>query len=333
MADRTLSRSRANRPVGRWAALCASVALPLALGLTGPAAASAAPAPPAPVPTLDLATAVAYGLVHPEAAPAGADDWSCRPSRAHPRPVVLLHGSAANAYNNWGMLAPYLKSLGYCVFAPNYGGTPGNPFKATGPVPKSARQIARYVDRVLKATGARKVDLVGHSQGGGPTPRWYLRFEGGTDPAHPERGKVRRLIALAPSNHGGNLSGVGTVTGRLGLDPTVSAVVGQAWSDQMPGSEVNRTLDRDGDTRPGVSYTVVSTRYDLFATPYRNNFLTAGPGATVRNILIQDVCPQDVSDHLSLAYDTNAAQLVRNALDPAHARPVRCGLTLPLLGG
>ncbi|MFI9797485.1 esterase/lipase family protein [Streptomyces sp. NPDC052302] len=333
MADRTLSRSRANRPGGRWAALCASVALPLALGLTGPAAASAAPAPPAPVPALDLATAVAYGLVHPEAAPAGADDWSCRPSRAHPRPVVLLHGSAANAYNNWSMLAPYLKSLGYCVFAPNYGGTPGNPFKATGPVPKSARQIARYVDRVLKATGARKVDLVGHSQGGGPTPRWYLRFEGGTDPAHPERGKVRRLIALAPSNHGGNLSGVGTVTGRLGLDPTVSAVVGQAWSDQMPGSEVNRTLDRDGDTRPGVSYTVVSTRYDLFATPYRNNFLTAGPGATVRNILIQDVCPQDVSDHLSLAYDTNAAQLVRNALDPAHARPVRCGLTLPLLGG
>ncbi|MFE2632520.1 esterase/lipase family protein [Streptomyces sp. NPDC059374] len=331
MADRTLSRSRANRPVGRWAALCASVALPLALGLTGPAAASAAPAPPAPA--LDLATAVAYGLVHPEAAPAGADDWSCRPSRAHPRPVVLLHGSAANAYNNWSMLAPYLKSLGYCVFAPNYGGTPGNPFKATGPVPKSARQIARYVDRVLKATGARKVDLVGHSQGGGPTPRWYLRFEGGTDPAHPERGKVRRLIALAPSNHGGNLSGVGTVTGRLGLDPTVSAVVGQAWSDQMPGSEVNRTLDRDGDTRPGVSYTVVSTRYDLFATPYRNNFLTAGPGAIVRNILIQDVCPQDVSDHLSLAYDTNAAQLVRNALDPAHARPVRCGLTLPLLGG
>ncbi|MFE5189694.1 esterase/lipase family protein [Streptomyces sp. NPDC056628] len=331
MADRKFSRSRANRRSGRWAAVCASVALPLALGLTGTATASAEPAPPAP--TLDVATAVAYGLVHPEAAPAGADDWSCRPSRAHPRPVVLLHGSAANAYNNWSMLSPYLKSLGYCVFAPNYGGTPGNPFKATGPVPKSARQIARYVNRVLKATGARKVDLVGHSQGGGPTPRWYLRFEGGTDPAHPERNKVRRLVALAPSNHGGNISGVGTVTGRLGLDPAVSAVVGQAWSDQMVGSEVNRRLDRDGDTRPGVSYTVVSTRYDLFATPYRNNFLTAGPGATVRNILIQDICPQDVSDHLSLAYDTNAAQLVRNALDPAHARPVRCGLTLPLLGG
>ncbi|MFD7391602.1 esterase/lipase family protein [Streptomyces sp. NPDC059852] len=331
MADRTLSRSRANRPNGRRAALCASAALSLALTLTGTATASTEPAP-AP-PALDLATAVAYGLVHPEAAPAGADDWTCRPSRTHPRPVVLLHGSAANAYNNWSMLAPYLKSLGYCVFAPNYGGTPGNPFKATGPVPTSARQIARYVDRVLKATGARKVDLVGHSQGGGPTPRWYLRFEGGTDPAHPKRGKVRRLIALAPSNHGGNLSGVGTVTGRLGLDPAMSTLVGQAWSDQMVGSEVNRRLDRDGDTQPGVSYTVVSTRYDLFATPYRNNFLTAGPGATVRNILIQDVCPQDVSDHLSLAYDTNAAQLVRNALDPAHARPVRCGLTLPLLGG
>ncbi|WP_405577604.1 esterase/lipase family protein [Streptomyces sp. NBC_01092] len=334
MSNRIVSRSRWNRRRARWAAVCAGLALSLTAGPQGAAAASEDPTPPRPLSRfLDVATAVAGGLLHPQAPPSGANDWSCRPTRRHPRPVVLLHGSAANAFNNWGMMSPWLKQQGYCVFAPNYGGPPGSPFQATGPIPDSARQVARYVDRVLKATGARQVDLVGHSQGGGPTPRWYLRFEGGTNPKHPDRNKVRSLVALAPSNHGGNISGIGTLTTRLGLNPAVSALVGQAWSDQMVGSEMNRTLDRDGDTQPGVRYTVIATRYDAFATPYQNTFLTAGPGATVRNILIQQICKQDVSDHLSLAYDTNAAQLVSNALDPAHAHPVRCGLALPVLGG
>jgi triacylglycerol esterase/lipase EstA (alpha/beta hydrolase family) len=290
------------------------------------------PAPPRGQ-ILNVPLSIAGGILHPEASPRGANDWNCKPTREHPRPVVLVHGTAVNAYINWNVLSPWLKQQGYCVFAPNYGGVPGSPLKALGPIPKSARQIADYVDRVLKATGAHQVDLVGHSQGGGPTPRWYLRFEGGTNPAHPERNKVHSLIALAPSNHGGTFSGVGTLTTKLGLNPAVSAIVGQAWSDQMIGSEVNKTLDRDGDTQPGVNYTVISTRYDEMASPYTNNFLTAGPGATVRNILIQSICPQDFAEHLSLANDANAFQLVRNALDPAHAEPVRCGLSLPLLGG
>ncbi|MFE6175687.1 esterase/lipase family protein [Streptomyces sp. NPDC056464] len=334
MSDRMASRRRSNRRHSRWAAVCAGVALSLTAGVPGVATASDRPVSPRPpLRVLDVPTAMAGGLLHPDASPAGANDWSCRPTRKHPRPVVLLHGSAANRFNNWSMLSPWLKRQGYCVFAPNYGGVPGSPFQATGPIAQSAKQVARYVDRVLKATRARQVDLVGHSQGGGPTPRWYLRFEGGTNPAHPKRNKVRGLVALAPSNHGGDISGIGRLTTKLGLNPTMSALVGQAWSDQMAGSEMNQKLDRDGDTQPGVRYTVIATRYDEFATPYPKNFLTAGPGATVRNILIQNLCRQDVSDHLSLAYDTNAAQLVSNALDPAHATPVRCGLTLPLLGG
>ncbi|KUO02566.1 esterase/lipase family protein [Streptomyces caeruleatus] len=334
MAKRNVSRRRSNRLRVRWAAVCAGLALALTGGLAGAAAAADDPAPPPPRGQLLAApTAFLGSLVHPDASPPGANDWTCRPTREHPRPVVLLHATLANAYNNWSLLAPWLKQQGYCVFAPNYGGVQGSPFQATGPIPEAARQVARYVDRVLKATGARQVDLVGHSQGGGPTPRWYLRFEGGTDPAHPKRNKVHSLIALAPSNHGGTASGIGILTTKLGLNPTVSAIAGQAWSDQMVGSEMNRKLDKDGDTQPGARYTVISTRYDEFATPYQNNFLTAGPGATVRNILIQEICPLDVSEHLAIAYDSNAAQLVRNALDPAHAKPVRCGLTLPVVGG
>ncbi|KUO02632.1 esterase/lipase family protein [Streptomyces caeruleatus] len=326
---------RPARPVPRsrlitwWATIGAVTAL--ALGLPGTAGAAAGPIPPPGA--VAAPAALIRGTLQPDTPPPGANDWTCRPTAAHPRPVVLLHATLTNAHMNWGMLSPQLKDEGYCVFAPNYGGKPGVPFKATGHVPDSAREIARFVDRVLKATGARQVDLVGHSQGGGVLPRWYLRFEGGTNPAKPSRNKVRRLVGLAPSNHGASVSGLGTLTTALGLNATVSAVAGQAYADQMVGSEVNRKLDRGGDTQPGVDYTVIATRYDEVVTPYSNQFLTAGPGAKVRNITIQDVCPQDLSEHISIAYDSNAMRLVLNALDPAHAEPVDCRLSAPLLGG
>lgn len=312
-----------------WATIGAVTAL--ALGLPGAAGAAYGPTPPEGA--VAAPAALIRGTLQPDAPPPGANDWKCRPTAAHPRPVVLLHATLTNAHMNWGMLSPQLKDEGYCVFAPNYGGKPGVPFKATGHVPDSAREIARFVDRVLDATGARQVDLVGHSQGGGVLPRWYLRFEGGTNPAKPSRNKVRRLVGLAPSNHGASVSGLGTLTTALGLNETVSALAGQAYADQMVGSEVNRKLDRGGDTQPGVDYTVIATRYDEVVTPYSNQFLTAGKGAKVRNITIQDVCPLDLSEHISIAYDSNAMQLVLNALDPAHAEPVDCRLSAPLLGG
>ena len=86
---------------------------------------------------------------------------------------------------------------------------------------------------------------------------------------------------------------------------------------------MNTTLDRGGDTQAGVTYTVIATRYDEVVTPYPHQFLKAGPGAKVRNITLQDVCPLDLSEHISIAYDSNALQLVLNALDPAHAHPVQ----------
>lgn len=109
----------------------------------------------------------------------GWNDFSCKPSSAHPRPVVLVHGTLANSVDNWLVLAPYLKDRGYCVFSLDYGQLPGVPFfHALGPIDKSAAQLSAYVDKVLAATGAAKADLVGHSQGG-MMPRYYLKFLGG----------------------------------------------------------------------------------------------------------------------------------------------------------
>ena len=99
--------------------------------------------------------------------PPGANDWSCQPSEDHPYPVVLVPGTFESMAKNWSTLSPRLKNQGYCVFALNYGETNG--LDATGPVAESAKELAPFVDAVLAATGAKKVDLVGHSQGGHAT--------------------------------------------------------------------------------------------------------------------------------------------------------------------
>ncbi|MFD7663739.1 alpha/beta fold hydrolase [Streptomyces sp. NPDC059788] len=304
--------------------------------LTTPAAPATRAVPFVPVPLTSPAidnypAAILASLPHPDAPPPGADDWDCSPSPAHPRPVVLLHGTFANAFNAWNAVAPQLKADGYCVFALNYGAPRGAITKATAHIPDSAEELAAYVDRVLAVTGARQVDLVGHSQGGGVLPRWYLRFAGGADARDPARNKVRRLVGINPSNHGTTILGLGTLIQKFGLHHAVGALAGPAVPDQLIGSQVHTTLDRGGDTVPGVAYTTIVSRLDEVATPYYHQYLTPGPGASVHNITLQDVCPIDLAEHIGGPYDPITLQLVRNALDPSTATTPYCQLVLPII--
>lgn len=316
----------------RRAVAASAGALLAALALIGAQAAPSARAAAPHSVLVEMSAAVAAGTAHPDADAPGTNDWSCRPTAAHPRPLVLLIGTGANMMLNWHYMGPELHRQGYCVFSLNYGDTGRGPFKALGDIPTSAREVSRFVDRVLAATGAAQVDLVGHSQGGGVLPRWYLRFEGGADPADPARNKVRRLVGIAPSNHGSDVDGLGPALEALGLfNATTALQGGPAMKEQLRGSWVNTALDADGDTVPGVDYTVISTRDDLVVTPYTVQALVAGPGATVRNEVVQDVCrtllPIVVS-HAAMAFSPTVLGLVEDALDPSAYHPKPCS---PLL--
>ena len=221
---------------------------------------------------------------------------SCRPSDVRPVPVVLVHGTFGDRRSLLRRLAGSLRSDGYCVFALDYGN------RATGPVESSADELAAYVDRVLDLTGAAKVSLVGHSQGG-MMARYYVKFRGG-------EGKVDDLVGLAPSNHGTR----NPLLLTPGLRYLCPACLQQQW-----GSEFLRGLNAEDETPGEVSYTNIVTRYDAVVLPYTSGYLT-GDNAT--NIRLQSKCPFDLSGHLLLPADGPAIRLVRHALGrPGPASP------------
>jgi triacylglycerol esterase/lipase EstA (alpha/beta hydrolase family) len=288
-------------------------------------AATALPAQARALPVdYDFALGALAGFAHPQTPPPGADN-GCRPSAAHPEPVILVNGTFANQDDNWQAASPLLANHGYCVFTFNYGGPSASSIvQSTGDIATSAGQLGTFVSTVLAQTGTAKVDLVGHSQGG-MMPRYYLEFLGGA--AH-----VDKLVALAPSNHGTTLDGLTALVTALGQAGLVNGAINAlctACVQQEQGSPFLTSLNAGGETVAGVSYTVIESRYDEVVTPYTSAFLS---GSGVTNILLQNQCGLDLSDHLEIAADPVALADVLNALDPAHPVRVPCLAVLPITG-
>jgi pimeloyl-ACP methyl ester carboxylesterase len=215
----------------------------------------------------------------------------------------------------WNTLSPQLAARGFCVFALNYGDMSGglSPLKAVGGIAASARELDRFVEKARRATGARRVDLVGYSQGG-LLARQYLRFEGGAP-------RVHALVALAPSNRGTKTIAAEAVA-RFGLSTWVVRQVCPACADQLWSSDLVRALNREPMALPGIDYTVVSTTRDGVVVPYESQQLPPGPRVT--NVTLQEVCPGNRATHLSIPRDTVALGWVRHALDPRHTPPPAC---------
>ncbi|OCF88583.1 esterase/lipase family protein [Nocardia brasiliensis] len=267
---------------------------------------------------------VPYELANPGGSLPGSNNWSCRPSAEHPNPVVLVHGYALNAQSNWGVYVPLLANEGYCVYALTYGAYKDMPwpFSSTGglrSVEESGADIAAFVDRVLEATGAARVDIVSHSAGA-IVSNYYAKRLGGAV-------KVDKIVSLAPFWLGTNWLGwadiaafVQAMGAGAARDALMDATCKQC-NQLYRNADFLRELNSDGVYSPAITYTNIATEHDQLAVPYTSGLV---PATNATNIVVQQGCSQDYSGHGMLASTRRVAAYVLNALDPANTRAVPC---------
>ncbi|MCV7356417.1 alpha/beta fold hydrolase [Mycolicibacterium fluoranthenivorans] len=253
--------------------------------------------------------------LNPVKSPAGANLPFTGMSADHPLPIILLNGTSATQGVNWSVGAPALANAGYTVYTFNYGNTTTNPYfpvQATTDIRKSAQELSDEVDRVLNETGADKVILIGHSQGGGIMPSYYINNLHGDE-------KVSQFIGIAPSNHGTNVDGLVDLKNIPILGPALAPLIyrivdlfGAAWTQQVVGSPLQQETYGAGDTRPGVLYTTIASKFDWVVTPYTQQALAAGPNVT--NIVLQDLYPNYNAGHLGIVFSAPTWTAVLGAL-------------------
>ncbi|GJJ75924.1 triacylglycerol lipase [Entomortierella parvispora] len=209
-------------------------------------------------------------------------DWSCKVTEEHPYPVIILHGLFAPQFTSWVNMAKQLRAAGYCVYQMKYGMIPGIDFiGGMLDIKESAKELPGYIEKVLETSGAKRVDMVTHSEGG-TVARWYLKYvapkvaqeqqqEQQQDSLSPEP-KVRSLVSVGPIGDGTLLQGITDVAKVFGLYDGISQWVMQfcvPCTQLLDKSEFMLELYKDGEILiPGVRMLNIVTRMDEFVTPY-----------------------------------------------------------------
>src|SRR5258708_19604510 len=120
-----------------------------------------------------------------------------------------------------------------------------------------AAQLSKYVNQVLAATGARKVDIVGHSEGA-TMPDYYIEYLGGA-------AKVARYVGVSGVKHGTTLHGIGTLVTDFqtlfpgGPDPTAATC--QSCDEFLVASDYINEINARPPPPPAIS-TTISPRYN-----------------------------------------------------------------------
>lgn len=307
MKTKTLAQGRIRRPILAGAAAL-SISLSTLVSLTPSAIAADADASSA---ISDVA--VPAGLAGNHVAKAPVNNPSCVPSPEHPNPVVFIHGTSDNS-TRWQKAANALSQEGFCTWAFNYGKpTDGKPnllgHYAMTDIDDSAKEIASTIDYILSVTGAEKVDLVGHSQGGLHLKK-YIAENGGGE-------KVDRVVGVAPTYHGTTLAGMDKMLRPIiERNPKLAeSVAGKAGVQQLVGSELIDRLNKLPDTDKRVQYTNLYSSADTTATPNKTSMLESVDGADVANVEVGATCKLPIAPaHAALPQNNPTIGLIMWAL-------------------
>nr|WP_120491051.1 alpha/beta fold hydrolase [Corynebacterium lactis] len=290
--------------------------------------------------------AYARSLRHPEWVPSGARDVREVLAEAPfdtpdgEVPVVLIHGTWMNSFDTFTMLAPALAE-GRTVYSLDYGADP-NALVSHVPgvygstdLAEAFEEVSALLDAFRAHIGARRIDLVGHSQGALHC-RIYANahidslyddtLSRGLAPAEAEEfaaanSPVRAVVSLA-GNHHGTSGGIAyrvlKPLDRRGVPVRglLDRIFGRAGAQQSLHSVYITGLNKAerGLTRRGPHYLNIGTPFDTVVTPWNGEFLPETAGHDVRNVNNAD-SDGDWSDHLAILYSPNAIRTVVEYLD------------------
>jgi len=204
-------------------------------------------------------------------------------------PVILVAGTFSPAIAN-EPLAARLRADGYQVWIYELPGL------GLGDIAQTSQPLGTLVDQVRAQTGAARVDLVGHSQGG-LVARYYIKNLGGS-------AKVDRVVSLGAPHYG---TYVANIVAFFGLGSCIGIIACQQMSI---GSSFLNDLNAGPDVVAPVRYTNIYTAYDELVRPVTN--ATLRDGAT--NVKVQSQCFFRVVGHLGLILDGTVYDGVRDAL-------------------
>jgi triacylglycerol esterase/lipase EstA (alpha/beta hydrolase family) len=204
-------------------------------------------------------------------------------------PVIVVAGTFSPSFANQ-LIAQRLRNQGFDVTVFQL------PTLGTQSITTTAKSLGPIVDQVRARTGASRVDLVGHSQGG-LVARDYVKNNGGA-------AKVDKIVTLGTPHYGTALANLATLV-------TFGTCVNlQGCKDMQQGSTYLNNLNAGSDVISPTKIVSIRTQQDEVVFPISNSVVK--DGAT--NIRLQDKCPLRVVDHLTLITDGAVASGVISAL-------------------